>query len=242
MTLPRVGLALGTLGLGVGSTWWFYSGIGAGEAGRYAYAGPLLLVAAIPALFSIGVCRAFLRGENPLAPALRLAQPGGLSRLRARTSPGLFVASMVSATIGSFIFGLATFGMLWSGRAFSDLRETYYGMCFAAIPLWLGLLLCRALLRAGKRTPHIESTGDTPPREIASIDTSGRGRRSASLLRAGAWLVVGICLSRVLTPSSGNAGGDGGWGSVAYWSLLLGPIAAGACAAAWVMWTGKTRP
>jgi hypothetical protein len=166
MTLPGVVRGLGALALSVAPIWWFYSGIGSGEAGRYAFAGPLLLVAALPAWFGIRACSMLLRGEHPLAPAVRLARPGGLSRLRARTSPGLFVAGMISATIGSFIFGLAIFGMLWTGKAFSDLRETYFGMCFAAIPLWLGLRICKALLRAGEKVPHTESTEDTPPREL----------------------------------------------------------------------------
>jgi hypothetical protein len=166
MTLPRVVLGLGALALGIAAPWWFYSTIGTGESGRYVYAGPLLLVAAIPAWFGIRVCITVLRGKNPLDPALQLTRPGELSRLRARTSPGLFVTGMVSATIGSFLFCLATFAMLSSGKALWDLQETYYGMCFAVIPLWLGLGLCNALLSAGKKVPRIESAEDLPTREL----------------------------------------------------------------------------
>jgi hypothetical protein len=166
MTLPRVVLGLGALALGVGSALWFYSGISTGESGRYVYAGPLLLVALIPTWHGFSVCGKLMRGENPLASALRLTQPGGLSRLRARTSPGLFVAGMVSAAIGSVLFGLLSFLMLSSDTSYSDLRDTYYGMCFTVTPLWIGLGLCRALLWAGKKAPHVESSEDMPTREL----------------------------------------------------------------------------
>jgi hypothetical protein len=149
----RILIALCALALGVGSALWFYSGISTGESGRYVYARPLLLVALIPTWHCIRVCIVLLSGETPLASALRLTQPGGLSRLRARTSPGLFVAGMVSATIGSVLFGLLSFLMLSSDKSYSDLRDTYYGMCFAVTPLWVGLGLCKALLWAGKKAP-----------------------------------------------------------------------------------------
>ncbi len=157
MTPLRILVALSALALGIGATWWFYSGATTGEFGQFIYVGPIIVVGFLPAGFGFLAFIVVLSSGNP-SPVDRTTSLGSLGQLRARTSTGYFIAAMISAGISALILILCVAGIASLGNS----RDAFFYACCAVLPFGFWLLACKFFLSMGRKEEFLVS-GDSSP-------------------------------------------------------------------------------
>jgi hypothetical protein len=157
MTPLRLLIGLGSLALGIGATWWFYSGATTGEFGQFIYAGPLIVVGFLPAGLGFLAFIVVLSSGNP-SPGDRTTSLGSLGQLRARTSTGYFIAAMISGAISVLILILCVAGIAFS----SNSRDAFFYACCAVLPFGFWLLACKFFLSMGKKEEFLVTRDGSP--------------------------------------------------------------------------------
>lgn len=157
MSPLRILIALSSLALGIGATWWFYSGATTGEFGQFIYAGPLIVVGFLPAGLGFLAFIVVLSSGNPSLDD-RTTNLGSLGQLRARTSTGYFIAAMISAAISVLILILCVAAIAASGNS----RDGSFYACCAVLPFGFWLLACKFFLSMGRKEEFWVSRDSSP--------------------------------------------------------------------------------